>query len=114
MVMEAEFSILSFARPGAGEVPIGILLFDHGLNQLRARFRQDWEQVAPEDDAEVLAALSDDLAAMGRELGARRFLEYLEDTLSHSLRISTRDQIQTDHFDELIDSLYTRYVELAD
>ena len=108
--MEVEVSILSFVPPGAGEIPIGILVFDQHLNQLWARFRQDWDQVDTEEAA-LLAALAEDLIRVGRELGAQSLLEYLEDVCSHSIRISSRNQIQTDDLEMLLDSLYANHIE---
>ena len=109
--MAAEFSVLSFARPGGLIVPIGVLLFDLNGQQLLVRCRQDWDSVAEGDDAEVLAALSDDLVQVARNLGAVKLLDYLEDTLSHSIQISTRQRIETTNVEDALDELYSHYVE---
>ena len=111
VLMQAEFSILSFARPGGGEIPIGILMRDCVRDQLRPRLRHDWGTVADEEDAEVLAALADDLLQVGRQLGAQGLLEYLEDTASHAVRLGPRERIETEDLEQLLDTLYEKHVE---
>jgi hypothetical protein len=107
-MMEAEFSILSLAHAGGDIVPIGILLLNG--QELVIRCRQDWDNVADADDLELLTALAEDLVQRGRELGAVKLLDYLEDTLSNWLRISDRQRIETKNLDEEIDRLYNLYV----
>ena len=58
------------ALPGRGEQTLGVLLLDAQSDTLHVRLRRDWERVANEEDAEVLAALEDDLLDPGA--GPRR------------------------------------------
>ena len=109
--MQAEFSILSFARPGGSVIPIGILVRDCSRNQLRPRLRRDWETVAAEEDAEVLEALADNLLQVGRELGAQGLLDYLADTASNAIRLGPRERIETEDLEQLLDALYERYIQ---
>lgn len=94
MSVQAEFSVLSFTYPGGSIMPIGLLLFDPNAEQLLVRFRHDWDRVAEPEDAEVLSALSEDLVRVAQDLGSATRLNYLEDTLSNSIQISARQQIE--------------------
>lgn len=105
------FSILSFAQPSGPTVPIGVLVFDPDREQLLVRCRQDWDRVAERDDAEVLSAVCEDLVELGRNLGGAKLLAYLEDTLSHCLRVSDRERIEARDQDDALDTLYSQYVE---
>ena len=107
--MQAEFSILSAKQPRAAEsIPIGILLTVQEALFVRVRTQWDsWEA----SDAEVLSALADDLVQLGRLLGAHKLVSYLEDTLSNSVRISTRKSLETDNPTEEIDRLYRLYID---
>ena len=84
----AEYSILEICLPAQKPAPFGVLLIDPESDRVYQRFRED---VAPDaDDAEVLAALPDDLAAKAREMGGETLLAWFEDSLSNTLRISDR------------------------
>ena len=56
-----EYSLLVSELPGRGMQTIGVLLLDAENNELYVRLRRDWSALASEEDAEVLAALEDDL-----------------------------------------------------
>jgi hypothetical protein len=109
MLVEAEFSILSAQQPGAAEsIPIGILMIAQDELFVRVRTRWDsWDA----SDADVLSALADDLAQLGRHLGAHRLVRYLEDTLSNTVQISDRKRLETDDPTEEIDRLYRLHVD---
>jgi SOS-response transcriptional repressor LexA len=94
----AHFSILMLDLPGGGfnftgDVNVGILLEDPATDRLYVRLRRDWDQIAPEEEAEVLEALEDGLRSNASELGAARVLDHFEDTLSNTLRVSDRREI---------------------
>ena len=82
--------VVELALPGRPPANLGVLLFDPSSDRLESRLRQDPEALADPEDAEVIAELAEDFAMKIRELGGRRFLEYLEDNLSNVLRISAR------------------------
>jgi hypothetical protein len=105
MLVESEFSVLSF-----DSIPIGILLLDGDRGQLLLRCRQDWVDVLPTEDAEIMSALCDDLVRLGRDHGVA-LLDYLEDSFSHSVRISVRQRIEITDVDDALDQLYSCYVE---
>ena len=69
--------------PGRGVETLGVLLLDPAADRLYVRLRRDWEQVASEEDAEVLRELEDDLTVQAREAGAAAVLQRLEDTATH-------------------------------
>jgi hypothetical protein len=82
----ARFWVVTVDLAGS-ELNAGILLEDADRDRLYLRLRRDWDEIAPEE-AEVLEALEDGLRSNAQEMGAARFLAYLEDTLSNTLRIS--------------------------
>jgi hypothetical protein len=107
--MEAEFAILSFARPTGGEIPFGILLLDTAQQQLRVQMRRNFS-FADVDDAEVLSAISSDIILMAKELGAQKLLNYLEDTVSNAIRITNRQLITCPDIDAALDALYAEHI----
>lgn len=105
-----EFSLLEAALPGRAVEPIGILLRDAESDTLYVRLRRDWETLANEEDAEVLAELEDDLLAKSREGGGAAVLEYLESALSQSIRVSGREAVSVRDFDKKLGELYRAHV----
>jgi phage repressor protein C with HTH and peptisase S24 domain len=80
---------------------------DRGFLRLRARF----DDIAEDEDAEVLDALGDHIEQCLREEGAERYLGSLEDTLSNTVRVSERHAVTVDSFRRVLDQLFERYVE---
>ena len=74
------------------------------------RLRRDWQQIADPEDAEVLALIEDDLTGKVRELGPDRLYEFLESSLSNTLRISDRDSVLLSDFGSTLNRLYNRLV----
>lgn len=107
---QAEFSLLEAALPGRGVETIGVLLLDPATDSLYVRLRRDWESLASDEDAEVLAELEDDLLLQAREGGARTVLEHLESMLSQSLRITDREAVDVREFGKSLAELYRRHV----
>jgi len=106
----ARYSILQVDLPGGEPVNAGVLLEDSAENRLWIRMRRDWDAIAPEE-AEVLAELESDLAAKSEELGARRVMEHLEDTLSNTVRVSDSKEIVIGDFDRALARLYRQHVQ---
>jgi len=96
--------------PGDGLVNLGILLQDPQSDALHLRFRRDLDSLADEETLEVLGNLADDLARKSEELGAEKLFEYLESTLSASVRITDREQVLVDDFSRALDRLYRKHV----
>ena len=107
---QGQYSLLEVALPGRGTEPAGVILFDAADDRLDLRLRRDWDRIAGEEEAEVLALLEDDLRAKAREMGGEHFLEYLEGTLSNLLHIGEREQILLGDFDRTLNRLYNRLV----
>lgn len=104
--------------PERGLVNIGILLEDPETNTLLLRFRRDLQSLVEdkgdegdEEDREVLEALADDLAAKAREMGAATLFEYLESTLSGSIRMTDREEVQVEDFGRALNRLYLQNVQ---
>jgi SOS-response transcriptional repressor LexA len=110
----AQFSIVQMDLPGKGMVNLGVLVQDSQSNALYLRFRRDLETLDPEADAEdleVLSALAEDLDQKAREMGAEALFEYLEVTLSTSIRITDREPVLVEDFGRAVDRLYRKHVE---
>ena len=108
-----EYVIVQLALPGRPVHDIGVLLVDTDRDSSRyaLRLRRHWEDLAEAEDVEYLSALDEDFRQKLEELGAHRFLESLEDTLSHSLRLSKRQAVKVDSFARVADQLFARHVE---
>ena len=105
-----EFSLLNAELPGGGLQPIGVLLLDPRTDTLHVRLRRDWDSVANDEDAEVLAELEDDLLHQARERGGAAVLEYLESTASNSLRVTDRERVTVRDFERKLSELYREHV----
>lgn len=107
---EAEYSLLLCETPGHSVTTIGVLLLDPGTDTLYLRLRRDWESVASEEDAEVLAELEDDLQMQSRDKGGAAVLDLLENIASQSVRVSDREAITVRDFDRKLGELYREHV----
>jgi hypothetical protein len=105
----ARVSILELEMPGEARLNVGVLLEDLAGDHLYLRLRRDWDVIAP-GEAEVLSALQDDLAAKAAELGARRLIEYLGDTLSNVLRLTPPREVVVEDFERSLARLYRENV----
>ena len=106
----ARFSVLTIDLRGGETSNAGVLLQDPASDRLYVRLRRDWEQIAPAE-AEVLAELEDDLRAQAEAGGAARVFEYLEQTLSNTLRISDRRETMAEDFERALARLYRENVQ---
>ncbi len=106
---EGRYAILEADLPGPGTTVIGVLLEDPNTNQLHIRLRDDWDDIAGED-ADVFEALEDDLALKAGELGAGELFQWLEDTLSNTVRITDRQAVLVTNFDRTLNRLYAQHV----
>lgn len=105
------YSIVQVQAPGRGLVNIGVLLEDPESNSLRLRFRRDLESVVDEEDLDVFEALADDIASKATQIGAEKLFEYLESTLSDSIRITDREPVLVDDFARALDRLYRKNIQ---
>ncbi len=106
-----ECVFLDLALPGRPVHTVGVLLLDPATGRLYVRLRGHWEDLADPEDVEVLAALAGDFETRIEEMGGRSFLESLEDSLSHTLRVSERESVAVDSFTRTVDRLFERHVE---
>src|SRR5262245_52369974 len=89
-VRHGEYVILEAALPGHAPRNIGVLLIDPASGRGWVRMRPHFDDFAEPDDAEVLAALEDDMLDRIEEVGGAAYLAMLEDTLSNAIRVSER------------------------
>jgi phage repressor protein C with HTH and peptisase S24 domain len=110
----AQFSILQVELSSHGLVNLGVLVQDSQSDALHLRFRRDLETLDPEaeaQDLEVLSALAEDLDQKAREMGAEALFEYLEGTLSTSIRVTDREPLLVEDFGRAVDRLYRKHVQ---
>lgn len=107
---QAEYSLLIADVPGHGADTIGVLLLDPGTDTLHLRLRRDWDAIASDEDAEVLVELENDLALKADEMGGAGLLQFLEEHVSTSLRVSNREAVTTRNFEQTLNALYREHV----
>ena len=110
---EGIYVVLEAGFPGYAIQPLGVLLIDPATDRGWIRMRSDFQQLADPEEAEVLELLQDDMAARIAELGAQRYLAWLEDSLSNVLRAGARQAVPVDAFTRVLDRLYGEHVEPA-
>jgi SOS-response transcriptional repressor LexA len=104
------YSIVQVEIPVLGLVNIGVLLQDPQSDALHVRFRRDMDALLDEEDLDVLRGLAGDLAGKASEMGAEKLFEFLETTLSASVRVTDREQILVEDFSRAVDRLYRQHV----
>jgi len=105
----ARYAVIAIELPGGASMNAGILLEDPASDRLWIRMRRDWEAIAGED-AEVFAALEDDLIAKSREMGAAALLRWMEDSWSNTVRASERREVLVEDFARSLARLYREHV----
>lgn len=108
---QAKYALLEAELPGGDVTPIGVLLEDAASNRLYLRLRRDWNTFASEEDVEVLSALGEDLSSKASEIGTDEFFRQLEDSLSNTIRITDREEVEVDDFDRTLNRLYRQNVQ---
>jgi SOS-response transcriptional repressor LexA len=108
---QGAYVLLETALPDRPPQRIGVLLLDTAGDRCWVRMRRRYEEIADLDDAEVLEALEDDMRERAAEMGAERYLLWLEDSLSNAVRVSERQAIAVDSFTRVLDRLYSEHVE---
>ncbi len=106
----AEFLVVDLALPGRPVTPVGVLLYDPASDKLVHKLRQDFDALADPEDAEVLSELDRDFHAKISELGGRRFLAWLEDSLSNVLQIGARRPVEARSLPYTLQELFRRHV----
>src|SRR5580704_12927281 len=103
-------SILELEIPGREPVPAGVLLEDPSQDRLYLRLRRDWEALAP-GEAATLSGIEFSLSAWAAEMGAKRLLSHLEDTLSNILRMGERREVMVEGFPSALARLYREHIQ---
>jgi phage repressor protein C with HTH and peptisase S24 domain len=106
-----EFALLQVVLPGEQPRNAGVFLLNPTSGELYTRVRAEWQDVGDADDRELLELLDLDIRLKAKEIGGVEFLRSLEDTLSNTLRITPREQVQVTGFAETLNSLYAEHVE---
>ncbi|MBV8808145.1 MAG: hypothetical protein JO033_05675 [Acidobacteriaceae bacterium] len=106
----AKYALLLAELPGHTTEPIGVLLHDPASDALHLRLRRDWDTLATEEDAEVLAEVEDDLSSLAAENGGAYVFDKLEAEFSGSIRISDPESITVQNFERTLGELYRRNV----
>lgn len=105
-----QYSLLVSDLPGRGMQTLGVLLLDPENDALHIRLRRDWNALASEEDAEVLAALEDDLMLQAQQEGGRMVLDRLADWASGSVRVTDREAVTVRNFERTLGDLYRQHV----
>src|SRR3954468_17065366 len=100
-----EWALIESYFPGRLPEPVGVLLRNIGSDHLRVKLRNEWWTEASDDDISIWSGLGQDFEEIAREVGSGQFLNWLETSASHVLRISARVGLKTDDFEATLDSL---------
>lgn len=110
-----EWAVLKYCLPGSPPHIFGVLLREVGADRLHAKFRQvSWRNLLCDEDAEVMEALPEDFCQRARETRGSEVLEWLEDTASHTVLLSPRQEITIDQVQTTLNWLYVEYVSSAE
>jgi SOS-response transcriptional repressor LexA len=107
----AEWSLLTIALPGQQAEAGGVLLLDVERGELHLKLRSDWEEIASEEDAEVLVETEQHLQILSRELGGEAVFEWLQENASNSIRVGERSRIAVRNFTSTLSRLYREHVQ---
>jgi DUF3037 family protein len=108
---QAQAVYLQLVLPGRRECNIGVFLLDQETGGLFFKLREDWEQIADPDEAELLSQLRGDFERRLQELGENRgeeFLRSLEDQLSNILRLTARVSVRVKDLQSTLDRLFEK------
>ncbi|MBI1788182.1 MAG: hypothetical protein HYR60_11605 [Acidobacteria bacterium] len=107
----SEFVLLQLVLPGRPSANVGVVLLDPAAGQLHWKLRTDWEELAGEDDAEVLRELSSDFRDRIEEMGGEAFLRYLEDSFSNTLVLTGREKVEVSSYPQTLRRLFAEHVQ---
>jgi SOS-response transcriptional repressor LexA len=106
----AEWLPLVVALPGQSDKVSGVLLLDKERDELHLKLRNDWAEIASEEDAEVLVELERDLTLKSRELGGGGLLQWLEENASQTIQVGPRQDVAVRNFAAVLQRLYRENV----
>ena len=108
----AECVLVDVCLPGQLPETAGVLLLDSADNKLYVKFRNDWDDFAPEE-SDVLFLMADQLEKYAVEMGGERVLAYLEQNWSHVLTTSDREVMLVASFEARLRRLFRENVKIA-
>lgn len=87
----------------------GVFLYNPETGESALRLRRDWEEFAG-DEADVLGEIAADLPGKLAEMGAIRFLEWADNTLSNTFRVSEPRTTLAGEIERTAQALYRKFV----
>ena len=105
----AAWALLQIQLPERALCNIAVILVD-AEDVLHMRSRDDWWQELDDEGGELWASLVSDFALQAKEMGARRFVEWLETTASHAIRITAPQSILLTNVQSELEILYRHHV----
>jgi hypothetical protein len=106
----AKWLLLTYVPVRLHPVPFGVVLFIPSEDRLVFQCREDTGFINPRD-LDVLSGTSAMFASLLAELGARRTFEWMESSLSNTVRVEGPFEISTTDPVAELDMLYRRHVE---
>jgi len=106
---KGSYLLVTTLLPNTNRENIGVLVRDPNSDRLYCRFRRDFEEFAG-GHAARLQQLPDMVSQIASEVGAGRCLEWMESTLSNTVRISARKSVVVEDCTKTLDRLYGRYI----
>ena len=105
------YAILEADLPGRPARNIGVVLIDSTSGRGWLKLRGHYEDIAEPEDAEVLTAFEDALRLRIETEGAANLLDWMEETLSNTVRISDPYGVRVESFTRTLAKLYDEQVE---
>lgn len=109
----AEWTLVTVELPGRRAEASGVLLLNSESGELYLKLRRDWDEIASEEDAEVVQELEHDLQIKAREMGGEGLLAWLEENASNGIRVGDRTPIAVRDFSSALSRLYREHVQTS-
>ena len=88
-----ELMFLEFHPPGESPVMAGFFLIETQSDDLHFRVRKEWPEILDPVDRMYLESVDQTLRTIQGDMGSAGLIEFLDDTLSNTLRLSGRLKI---------------------
>jgi SOS-response transcriptional repressor LexA len=109
----AQWTLVTVELPGRRAEASGVLLLNSESGELHLKLRRDWDEIASEEDAEVVQELEHDLQMKAREMGGEGLLAWLEENASNGIRVGARVPIAVRDFSSALSRLYREHVQTS-
>src|SRR3954471_20374166 len=111
----AEWACLEAHLPGQRARQIGIVLLESGSDFLHIKVQQNWWLgVADREEHEIWEALSADLREKAHVMSGKAFLEWLQDSCSHVIRLGRPHFIEVKQIETTIARIYSNCVTASE